>query len=421
MTAADRPRSNYLASFAEGPGYLDFARVGPLSRQVIDARSAAAESLLAPGPATVDTLMQTGPAGVRAAAAVAGLPAAAIAYVPNTSTGLFQVAFALTATGPRTEVLIGADEFPSNTYPWARAHAAGRLEPVWLQTGRAGVTPERLAERVTERTAAVSVSAVDFRSGRAIDLAAVRSVLGNRLLIVDAIQAFGAVAMDWSLADAVIVGGQKWLRSGWGTGFVALSDRLADRWDPLLAGWTAVERVVEYDGRLHPTVPGAASLSITNLSPIDQAAFLAGLNLVQSVGVPWIQARIADIAGRLADRLRDIGAVVAAGRPDAGIVPFRLPDAPMEKVYRTLTAAGIACTWHSDRIRLSVHATTTAESIDLVCAAVEDARRLLRRGDRLEQDAGRPPEVPLGAAAGSTYQPARRAVSASVSDNESCP
>ena len=417
--AADLARTSYLASFAEGPGYLDFARVGPMSRRVIGARNAAAEALLTPGPATVDTLMQAGPAGVRAAAAVAGLPAAAIAYVPNTSTGLFQVAFALTAAGPRTEILIGADEFPSNTYPWARAHAAGRLEPAWLRTGGVGVTPELLAERITERTAAVSVSAVDFRSGRTIDLAAVRSILGNRLLIVDAIQAFGAVAMDWSLADAVIVGGQKWLRSGWGTGFVAVSDRLADRWDPLLAGWTAVERVVEYDGRLHPTVPGAGSLSITNLSPIDQAAFLAGLELVQSVGVPWIQARIADIAGRLAGRLRDIGAVVAAGRPDAGIVPFRLPDAPMEKVHRTLTAAGIACTWHADRIRLSVHATTTVESIDLVCAAVEDARRLLRRGDRPEPDVGRPPEVPVDAAAGPTSRPARRAVSAAVSDNES--
>jgi hypothetical protein len=33
------------------------------------------------------------------------------------------------------------------------------------------------------------------------------------LLIVDAMQAFGVTDLDWSLADAVAVGGQKWLRA----------------------------------------------------------------------------------------------------------------------------------------------------------------------------------------------------------------
>ncbi len=40
------------------------------------------------------------------------------------------------------------------------------------------------------------VSLVDFRTGYRADLAALRDVIGDRLLIVDAIQGFGAVDAD---------------------------------------------------------------------------------------------------------------------------------------------------------------------------------------------------------------------------------
>lgn len=366
-------RAAYLNSFGDGVGYFDFARIGPLSRAVIDARSQATHQLFDPTPATIDTLMLAREASLVTAAGIAQLPWQNLAYVSNTSIGLFQIAFAISAAGVRDRVMIAADEFPANTYPWVRAHAAGRLEPVWLATGMGPVTAQVVAENLTERMAAVAVSAVDFRTGYRADLGAIRSVIGDRLLIVDGIQGFGAVSLEWSAADAVVVGGQKWLRSGWGTGFVAVSDRLAEHWQPLLAGWTAVSEAGKYDGRVHPTLPGAAALSITNLSPIDQAAFGAGLHLVESVGVEWIATRIADTIALLTEELRRIGVSVDHHRPrssGSGILPVRVPRRDPALVRRALSEAGVSCTSHQDRIRLSVHATTTKESIAMVVEAL---------------------------------------------------
>ena len=371
MTAADAA-ARYLESFGAGVGYLDFARVGPLSRQVIAARSQAAEQFLDPSSAVIDESMAAAPASLAACATIGGWPESNLVYSPNTSTGLFQLAFALQRTAQRDQVLVSDEDFPSNTYPWARAAAAGRLEPVWLPS-RGRVTPELVAAALTDRVAAVAVSAVDFRSGHRADLSGIREVIGDRWLVVDGIQGFGAVPADWTAADAVVAGGQKWLRSGWGTGFVAVSDRLAEQWNPLLAGWTGVTDVTRYDGSLHPMLTGAAGLSITNHSPIDQAGFVAGLHLVQSVGVDWISARIGELAGRLATDLTALGAVVIGdpgGPAGSGIVPFQLPGQDPAALHQRLRSAGISSTFHGDRIRLSVHATTTQESIAMLLDAL---------------------------------------------------
>ena len=374
MTAPDAG-DRYLESFGAGLGYFDFARVGPLSRQVIDARAQVTQQFFDPSSAVVDESMAAAPASLAACAAIGGWPASNLVFSPNTSTGLFQIAFALEPTAQRDQVLVSADDFPSNTYPWSRAAAAGRLDPLWLPTG-GRVTPDLIAAALTDRVAAVAVSAVDFRSGHRADLSGIRSVIGNRWLVVDGIQGFGAVAADWTAADAVVVGGQKWLRSGWGTGFVAVSDRLAEQWDPLLAGWTGVTDVTRYDGSLHPMLTGAAGLSLTNHSPIDQAGFVAGLELVRSVGVDWISGRIGELAGRLAQELTALGAVVL-GNPGratgSGILPVQLPGQDPGAVHQRLRSAGISSTFHGDRVRLSVHATTTQESIDLLLDAL-DAR-----------------------------------------------
>jgi selenocysteine lyase/cysteine desulfurase len=122
VTAQPDVAAAYLQAFADGPGYLDFARVGPLSRQVISARADATGQLADPTSRTIDALMQAGPRSLALAARVAGLPVERLSFVPNTSTGLFQVAFALMPQGPRDQILIAAEEFPANTYPWVRAH-----------------------------------------------------------------------------------------------------------------------------------------------------------------------------------------------------------------------------------------------------------------------------------------------------------
>nr|WP_246406585.1 aminotransferase class V-fold PLP-dependent enzyme [Modestobacter versicolor] len=302
-----------------------------------------------------------------AACRLLGFPRENLVYSPSTSAGLFQAAFAV-----RGRVLVSPAEFPANLYPWWRAAAAGRVEVADLPAGP--VTPDavRAALAVTD-AAAVVLSAVDFATGFRADLAGLREVVGERLLVVDGIQGVGAVEMDWTAADVLVAGGQKWLRSGWSTGVVAVSDRALDRLDPLLAGWTGVQGATDYDGLEHPLADGAARFTTTNTSPVAQACLAAGLELLESAGTAWVAGRISARVDELLEVLDRRGAVVTSERDPArraGIVSFRVPGLDGAALHEALGRAGVTCTRHGERVRLSVHATTTAAALDRVDAAL---------------------------------------------------
>ncbi|GAA5163004.1 MULTISPECIES: aminotransferase class V-fold PLP-dependent enzyme [Amycolatopsis] len=356
----------YLLQFDEPAGYLDFARFGPPSHAVLDTTARLTEQAAKAGPSTVDELMRQ---EVRAKAAVArlcGTDTDHVVLVPNTSQGLFQAAFA--ASG---EVLVSAAEFPANTYPWVRAEQAGRLRVRRMTPPDSYVTPDAVAAELTGETTLVSVSAVDFRTGYRADLAALREVVGDRLLVVDGIQGFGVIDAPWEAADVLVVGGQKWLRAGWGTGFAVLSDRALDRLQPTLSGWTGAHDAGLFDNEVHPPADTAANWSISNLSPVTSGAFAAALELVEETGVAAIEGRIAERVGELEETLRSLGAdIVSATGRRAGILAFALPERPAEQVGAVLAAEGIAATVRVEHVRLSPHASTPPAAAELLRSAL---------------------------------------------------
>lgn len=355
--------------FDESPGYLDFARVGPPSRAVVETSAALLGTLARAGSSTVDDLMAWEGRAKAAVARLAGATGDRVVLLPTTSHGLFQTAFAV----PPGEVLVSAAEFPANTYPWARAEQAGRVTVRRLPRGP--VTPDAVAAALTGDTTVVSVSAVDFRTGYRADLAALREVVGDRLLVVDGIQGFGVVDEPWAAADVLVCGGQKWLRAGWGTGFAVLSDRALARMAPLISGWTGARDPGVFDDEIHERAPGAQSWSVSNLSPVTSAALATALELVEELGPPVIARRVGDRVAELDDLLRSAGAeIVSETGRRAGILAFRVPGRATGEVAAALTAAGVTATVRPDEVRFSPHASTGSGAVERVRAALADLR-----------------------------------------------
>ncbi|WNV89145.1 aminotransferase class V-fold PLP-dependent enzyme [Umezawaea sp. Da 62-37] len=378
----NRIPSSYLVQFHEPEGYLDFGRFGPPSHAVVETSTRLLEASAAAGPSTVDDLMRQELRAKAAAARLCRSDTDHVTLLPNTSTGLFQVALGVTG-----EVVVSAAEFPSNTYPWQRA---GRAEVRWMRPDRGWVTPSAVREALTPATTAVSVSAVDFRTGYRADLAGIREVIGDRLLVVDGIQGFGVVDEPWEVADVLVVGGQKWLRAGWSTGFMVLSDRALERLDPLMSGWTGALDAGLFDDDVHPVAEGAAGWSITNLSPIAAGALGHALELVELAGVQAIGARIATRLDELTELVREVGGtVVSAEDRRAGILAFTLPDHPAPVVGSALVATGVTATVRPEHIRLTPHASTTPETIARFGAALREVRRPVPVAHRaIEQASG---------------------------------
>lgn len=364
----NRLPASYLVQFHEPEGYLDFGRFGPPSHAVVDTSTRLLEASAAAGPSTVDDLMRQELRAKAAAARLCRSDTDHVTLLPNTSTGLFQVAL-----GVSGQVLVSAAEFPSNTYPWQRA---GRADVCWLRPDRGWVTPSAVREALTPSTTAVSVSAVDFRTGYRADLAGLREVIGDRLLVVDGIQGFGVVDEPWEVADVLVVGGQKWLRAGWSTGFMVLSDRALERLDPVLSGWTGALDAGLFDDDVHPVADGAAGWSITNLSPVAAGALGHALELVELGGVRAIGDRIGERLDALGEAVLEAGGEVVSARDRrAGILAFTLPGYPASVVGAALVDAGVTATVRPEHVRITPHASTTVQTVARFAAALRGVRR----------------------------------------------
>jgi selenocysteine lyase/cysteine desulfurase len=373
--------SGYAEHFEEPEGYLDFARYGPPSRGVLTAITGALAESARADQHTVNHLMGAETRARAAAARLAGTDPAHTVLLPNASTGLFHAAFGL----PGGTVLVPAADFPANHYPWRRSAELGRAVPRWLgaggpggAAGLPGVTADTVRAALTDDVVALSVSAVDFRTGFRADLAGLREVIGpDRLLIVDAIQGFGVADLPWQAADVVVTGGQKWLRASWSTGFATLSDRALERLEPTLTGWTGIEDVALFDDREHPVAPGARRWSVTNLSPVAAAGLEAALGLVERVTVPAIEAHIATRVDQLIDTVRSCGGeLLSPADPGhrAGIVSFQVPGTDPADVAKALHTYEVTPSVRPTSVRLAAHASTRLAAVDRVQAALMSLR-----------------------------------------------
>jgi selenocysteine lyase/cysteine desulfurase len=378
------PLAEYAAHFVEPAGYADFARYGPPSRDVVE-RTARAQGDLAAGRVSVDELSPVeGRARELAARATMRASADQVALASNTSSALYQLAYSL----PPGELIVSPNEFPANVYPWARA--ADLLTGVtvrWLDTPDGRVTPEAVAAAIGPRTVGLAVSGVDSRTGFRADLPGLRQVLGDRLLLVDAIQAFGVTDLDWSLADAVAVGGQKWLRAGWSTGFLSLSDRALSVLGHGLTGWSGVEGPTRYDGRLHEPLPSARRFTVTMPDLVAVTALEAALELVELGTIEAIARRVDRVVSELLAVIEDCGGqpiVPLAPADRAGILAFTVPYADPAAVGSALAARGIVTTIRDEYVRLSPHATTP----ETVADDVRETLTALRRSRSQEGQTG---------------------------------
>ena len=368
MTTID----SYAASFGEDPGYLNFARVGPLAPSVIEEAQGQQELLRRARFGSLASLEQQDERVRDAVGAVTGFRPDQISFQPNTSTGLMHAMFGLTGG-----VLFSPAEFPSISYAAARsAEALGVLSPTSLDTAGGPVTPGIVRDQLTQSTVAVAVSLVDYRTGYLADIDGIRQVIGDRLLIVDAMQGFGVVDAPYQVADVVVSGGQKWVRAGWGTGFLALSDRAAERLTPVFSGYAATDgdslaAELPLDKLLRP-VRGAGAFSISPPSPVAQARLSAALEGIANVGVAAIRERLTEKVSRVIELADQYAVPVSSPRAEherAGIVVLEPASDQLTVLAASLFNHGVSVTSRRGTVRLSPHVSTDDDTFDMLRAS----------------------------------------------------
>lgn len=367
MTTID----GFAAGFDDEPGFLDYASWGPFSRAVTAEVDWQRDLVSRARFGSTGALAEQ---GARARAAVAGLLGFRpdqIVLQPDTSTALMHAVFGLTGG-----VLLSAAEYPSLPFAAVRAEQSLSVTaPIWLETDHGRVTPGQIREQLTSTTVAVAVGLVDSRTGHLADLDGIRQVIGDRLLIVDAIQGAGIVDAPFAAADIVAGGGQKWLRAGWSTGYLALSDRAVDRLTPVFSGYRGVS---DDDASLPwdevPAPPReAAAYRIAGPDPLAAGRLAASLEELAAVGVRSVADAVAGKVARILDLADEFGLPVVSPRSAAeraGIVVVEPAPEHLTSLTASLHNAGVAATTRLRTVRLSAHAGTTDETLLMLRAAL---------------------------------------------------
>jgi selenocysteine lyase/cysteine desulfurase len=219
--------------------FLDHAAVAPIPDVAIAALAEYGNSLAANGIAAVrhwlDRIKQ-----VRGLAArlINAPDADDVYFVPNTTHGIGVVAEGF-PWRPGDNVVLPAEEYPSNQYPWMNLKDRGvEVRPVASRGPRVAVDDIRAA--MDGRTRVLAISAVEFASGFRNDLDALGELCRGRgvFFFVDAIQALGVFPIDVQRTpiDALAADGHKWLLSPEGARIGYIRREWVERLHPICDG-----------------------------------------------------------------------------------------------------------------------------------------------------------------------------------------
>lgn len=301
------------------------------------------------------------------------------AFTANTTHGLNICARGI-EWRPGDNVVLPAREFPSVLRTWLQLRELG-VEVRLVHSAGVGPTVEELMGAMDARTRAVSCSAVAWDSGAFIDLEALgrRCAQAGCLLIVDGIQAVGAVELDLRAlrVSALTFHGYKWLLAGFGCGALYVAPEALDRIQPRFVGEQAF--VIGADPADDaPWQPGARRYTAGGANALGLTALSASLGLIEQVGLPRIAAHNRRLGQLLVDGLLRLAPAVQLVSPTdperrAAIVVFTLGEPGRdEALVARLAERGIVVVCRRRGVRVSPHLYNTEEEIDRLLAALPE-------------------------------------------------
>lgn len=300
----------------------------------------------------------------KAAARFLGAQLDEISFTGPTSSGLNAIANGLD-WAPGDEVVCYLDDYPANVYPWLVLERRG-VKPVLLETARIGeITPEIVERALTQRTRLVALASANYCSGYRIDLDAIGALCAERgvLFSVDAIQTLGALPIPLERIDFLSAGAQKWMLGPSGAGILYVKESRRDLLrPPTIGGWNVqspnfiAQREIEY-------APGGQKFEPGAYYHCAIAGMGAAIELLLEAGPVQVARRILSLTQALKSEIMPAGFEFLSPTEEnnrSGIVTFRHPKAPTERLLEALLNEDIVVSLRFDRndrswLRVSPH------------------------------------------------------------------
>lgn len=314
-----------------------------------------------------------------------------IALIPNTSTGIGQIAEGW-RWQPGDSVVVPANEFPSNLAPWrhlARRGVQVREVPVPIGPEGVGeVSLRSLLDAIDSSTRIVAVSWVGFLSGWRIDVAEFCSAVHRRgsLLFLDAIQGLGAFPLDVAACgvDFCAADGHKWMLGPEGAGMLYVRREHLDRLDPLMIGWHSLDERAAFDPANTQLKSSAARYEGGSANMVGLLGLERSVQLLLDCGAHQPESGFATAILRnveeFTERLRAIGCRVHVPKRienRSGILTVSWDNASGPRdpiaIRKHCLAEGIVTSVRGGRLRVSTHAYNNSDDIQRMVETLKQA------------------------------------------------
>lgn len=291
-----------------------------------------------------------------------------IALLKSTSEGLSFVAHGLDWQAGDNIVSV-AQEFPSNRIVWESLQGLG-VEIRLLDLASSNQPEQDLIALCDKRTRLLSVSSVQYASGRKMQLATLGDFCHSRdiLFVIDAIQSLGASPFDVinCKADVVVADGHKWMLGPEGLALFYCRESLRERLKLNEFGWHMVESAGDYEQTDWQPAKSARRFECGSPNMIGVHALHASLTLLLERGIESVASEIERLTQFIIDRVDASAFQLLTPRASelrGGIITFLVPGIDNQSLYKSLMQQQVMCAYRGGGIRFSPHFYNTEEQI----------------------------------------------------------
>jgi selenocysteine lyase/cysteine desulfurase len=304
-----------------------------------------------------------------------------VAVCTSVSAGVSAIASALDFSGERNTVVVSDFEFPTIGQIW---HAQERRGARVVHVPAAGnvIPTERFAEAIDERTKIVSITHVCFRNGSKLDVPAIVDIARRKgaLVLLDAYQTLGTLPVDVKAlkVDFLAGGVLKYLLASAGLAFMYVRKDLVPDLHPTTMGWFSQANIFAMD--FHANTPSPTARRFESGTPPVPSLYagVAGMKLIQSVGVERIGSHLREITGAIKEGAMRRGFnLVSPVDPARHGALITLRSHKVDLLVKRLEAEGVVTSSRDDNLRISPHYYNALEDVSVLMDALTKHRELL--------------------------------------------
>lgn len=360
-----------LFDIPDGVTYLNAAYMGPLTKRAAEVGRAAVTQKLNPWSIAVSEFFDLPNRVYELSARMIDANPSDMAIVPSVSYGTAIAAKNIPVT-PGQNIVVMADQFPSNVYPWIALAEENNAEVITVPWPDDGDWTAAILETINEKTAIVASANAHWTNGTLIDVAALgrkaRSV--GAALVLDLTQTLGVVPFSVKEVDPdyMVVGSYKWLLGPYSFGFMYAAPRNHGG-KPIEESWITREgaedftRLVDYKEGYET---GARRFDMGEKSNFIHAPIAAdALSLILELGVDNIAAYLKTMTDHIADSARAMGLNVADDdKRVPNLIGINFAGGVPDHIAPALAAEKIFVSIRGDSIRVSPHIYNNKADID---------------------------------------------------------